>query len=118
MSKQDKNILFTNTPLEVEASYCEVIIPLALPTNYTWSIPEHLQHAAKVGIRVEVQLRNKKYAGIIRSIHQQKPAAFEPKEILNILDSSSCSRGWDRTTVLRNKVKALKAKIIKGDEII
>ena len=64
MSKQDKNILFTNTPLEVEASYCEVIIPLALPTNYTWSIPEHLQHAAKVGIRVEVQLRNKKYAGI------------------------------------------------------
>ena len=39
-------------------------------------------------------------------------------EILNILDSSSCSRGWDRTTELRNKVKALKAKIIKGEEII
>jgi hypothetical protein len=39
-------------------------------------------------------------------------------EILNILDSSSCSRGWDRTTELRNKVKALKAKIVKGEEII
>ena len=85
MSKQEKSTLFNNSPLGV-GGYCEVIIPLALPTNYTWSIPEHLQHAAKIGVRVEVQLRNKKYAGIIRSIHQQKPAAFEPKEILNILD--------------------------------
>lgn len=66
--------------------FAEVIIPLALPATYTWLIPAHLQHAAKVGIRVEVQLRNKKYAGIIKNIHQQKPAAFEPKELLNILD--------------------------------
>ncbi len=66
--------------------YCEVIIPLALPTTYTWAVPEHLQPAAKMGIRVEVQLRNKKYAGIIKSLSTQKPAAFEPKELLNILD--------------------------------
>ncbi len=86
MSKQEKNTLFNNSTSETGGTYCEVIIPLALPTTYTWSVPEHLQHAAKVGIRVEVQLRNKKYAGIIKNIHQQRPAAFEPKEILNILD--------------------------------
>jgi hypothetical protein len=38
-------------------------------------------------------------------------------EILNILDDPNCTRGWNRTTELRNKVKALKAKIIKGGEI-
>ena len=59
MSKQEKNTLFNNSTSETGGTYCEVIIPLALPTIYTWSVPEHLKHAAKVGIRVEVQLRNK-----------------------------------------------------------
>ena len=68
--------------------YAEIIIPLALPVTYTWAIPEHLQAAAGIGIRVEVQLRNKKYAGIIKHIHDQKPQAFEPREILNILDET------------------------------
>jgi len=66
--------------------FAEVIIPLALPTTYTWAVPTHLQHAAVPGIRVEVQLRNKKYTGIIKTIQDQKPQAFDPKELLNILD--------------------------------
>lgn len=66
--------------------YAQVIIPLALPTTYTWSIPQQWQAKAQVGQRVEVQLRNKKYAGIIKNLSPQKPEAFEPKEILNILD--------------------------------
>ncbi len=36
-------------------------------------------------------------------------------EILDMLDSSSCSRGWNRTTELRSKVKTLKAKMIEGE---
>lgn len=67
--------------------FAEVIIPLALPQNYTWRIPQHLQSSVQTGTRVEVQLRNKKYAGIIKTLHHNKPAAFEPKEILNILDN-------------------------------
>ncbi len=66
--------------------YAQIIIPLALPTTYTWAIPAHLQPLAKEGVRVEVQLRYKKYAGIIKAISAQKPNAFEPKEIINILD--------------------------------
>ena len=89
MSDKEKNstALFTS-PAGMSGSigmYAEVLIPLALPTTYTWSIPLHFQEAAKLGIRVEVQLRNKKYAGIIKNISSKKPA-FEPKEILNILD--------------------------------
>lgn len=66
--------------------YAQVIIPLALPLNYTWSIPKHWADKALIGQRVEVQLRNKKYAGIIKNLSTAKPEKFDPKEILNILD--------------------------------
>ena len=40
--------------------FAEVIIPLALPKNYTWAVPEHLKENIHHGSRVEVQLKNKK----------------------------------------------------------
>jgi primosomal protein N' (replication factor Y) len=68
--------------------FIEVIIPLALPKNYTWSVPDNLKDAIQPGIRVEVTLRkNKKYAGIVKKIVNTTPAAFTPSPILNILDS-------------------------------
>ena len=82
--QKKENILFTT---EDNSLFAEVIIPLALPQNYTWRIPEHLQSSVQCGSRVEVQLRNKKYAGIIKTLHHSKPEAFEPKEILNVLDA-------------------------------
>src|ERR1043165_2989541 len=67
--------------------YSEIIIPLALPKNYTWSVPDHLKDQLHVGCRVEVNLgKNKKYAGIVKRIHNEKPEFFEAKDILNILD--------------------------------
>jgi primosomal protein N' (replication factor Y) len=67
--------------------YAEIIIPLALPKNYTWSVPEALQDSMRAGCRVEVNLgKNKKYAGIVKRLHHEKPEFFEPKEILNLLD--------------------------------
>ncbi len=67
--------------------YAEIIIPLALPKNYTWSVPEALQDTVHVGCRVEVNLgKNKKYAGIVKRLHEEKPEFFEPKDILNVLD--------------------------------
>ena len=68
--------------------YAEIIIPLALPKNYTWQVPEHLEELTRIGCRVEVNLgKNKKYAGIVKRLHNEKPEFFEPKEILNVLDS-------------------------------
>ena len=70
-----------------EGAFAEIIIPLALPKNYTWFVPDHLKESVKVGCRVEVKLgKNKKYAGIIKRLHNEKPELFEPKEILNMLD--------------------------------
>src|SRR5579872_1565468 len=67
--------------------YAEVIIPLAVPRNYTWSVPDTWRTQIREGCRVEVELRNKKYAGIVKRLHDDKPAAFEPKPIGNLLDT-------------------------------
>ena len=68
--------------------FAEIIIPLALPKNYTWAIPDSLLEQVKPGCRVEVNLgKNKKYAGIVKRLHPDKPEFFEPKEILNVLDT-------------------------------
>ncbi len=67
--------------------FAEVLIPLALPKNYTWKIPDTMIEMITVGCRVEVNLgKNKKYAGVVKRIHSDKPTAFEPKEIINVLD--------------------------------
>src|SRR5215831_5392926 len=79
---------FSKTPLGDGGMYAEIIIPLALPKNYTWLIPGQMLDSVRVGCRVEVNLgKNKKYAGIVKRIHDEKPEFFEPKEILNILDT-------------------------------
>ncbi|MDQ3846233.1 MAG: primosomal protein N', partial [Bacteroidota bacterium] len=67
--------------------YAEIIIPLALPKNYTWQVPDNMEGQLKPGCRVEVNLgKHKKYAGIIKRLHDQEPVTFDTKEILNLLD--------------------------------
>ena len=85
-SQSETGLLYNSSGLE--DLYAEIIIPLALPKNYTWAIPPEFQQAAKPGVRVEVVLgKNKKYAGIIKKITDIKPDAFNPKPILNVLDT-------------------------------
>lgn len=73
----------------IQTNFAEIIIPLALPKNYTWEIPEHLQVNLQPGCRVEVNLgKNKKYAGIVKRLHNDRPQSFEAKEIINVLDAT------------------------------
>ena len=66
--------------------WAEIILPLALPTTYTYSIPTQFLQRALPGCRVEVIFgKQKKYAGIIRSVLDKKPP-YPTKEILNVLD--------------------------------
>jgi primosomal protein N' (replication factor Y) len=75
--------------------FAEIIIPLALPRNYTWSVPEKLAAQVHPGVRVEVNLgRQKKYAGVVKAVHPEKPAGFEVKEILNVLDPEPVIHPW------------------------
>src|SRR5947207_6330753 len=88
MENDLKQNIFHNTPLGDGGMYAEIIIPLALPKNYTWQIPEEMLDTVRPGCRVEVNLgKNKRYAGIVKRVHSEKPEFFEPKEILNVLDT-------------------------------
>lgn len=67
--------------------FAEVIIPLALPKTYTYAIPEEMADLAIPGVRVEVNFgRQKRYAGIIKSLSDEKPKEFDPKPIIQVLD--------------------------------
>ena len=64
--------------------FAEIIIPLALPKNYTWTVPDNMKEQVQPGCRVEVNLgKNKKYAGIVKRLHDDKPDFFDPKGIFN-----------------------------------
>ena len=68
--------------------WAEIILPLALPKVFTYEIPEHLKDKAQIGCRVEVVFgKNKKYAGLIKSITKQQPP-YSTKPIINVLDES------------------------------
>ncbi|MBS1733384.1 MAG: primosomal protein N', partial [Bacteroidetes bacterium] len=83
MTGSNDNILFNE---ENSGCWAEIILPLALPTVYTYAVPVHLLSEAKPGCRAEVVFgKNKKYAGIIKSIVTEQPV-YKTKPILNILD--------------------------------
>ncbi len=67
--------------------FVTVIVPVALPKLYTYSVPLHLKGMVKEGLRVEVQFGRKKlYSALIFKIHHNEPDGYAPKPILNILD--------------------------------
>jgi len=76
------NILFNEPSPGV---WADVILPLALPQTYTYSVPAHLLNKVQPGCRVEVELKNKKYAGIVKTITDKQPA-WQTKPIINVLD--------------------------------
>ncbi len=90
MREERVDINATGSPLGDggrSGGYAEVIIPAALPRNYTWSVPEHLLESVKPGCRVEVNLgKSKKYAGVVKRLLADKPEFIETKDILNVLD--------------------------------
>ncbi|MGB4845738.1 MAG: primosomal protein N', partial [Ferruginibacter sp.] len=71
---------------ESSGFWAEIILPLSLPTTYTYAIPSQFVERANPGCRVEVVFgKQKKYAGIIKSVFDKEPE-YPTKPILNVLD--------------------------------
>ncbi len=67
--------------------FVTVIVPVALPKLYTYSVPLHFKELVRVGCRVEVQFgKSKLYAALVYKIHTDAPENYVPKPIINILD--------------------------------
>lgn len=86
MTESDEHI--DDQPMLINDIFCytEVILPLALPKTYTYAVPQSLSEKINIGCRVEVVLgKNKRYAGIVKSIIKEAPP-YQTKAILNVLD--------------------------------
>jgi primosomal protein N' (replication factor Y) len=72
-----------------EVWYAEVVLPVPLAHTYTYRVPQELNDSVQKGQRVLVQFGRKKiYAGVIFSLHQKPPEAYQAKYVLGILDDA------------------------------
>lgn len=80
-----------NTALHPETTgitYAEVLLPLAIPKPYTYSIPPEWAEEVIPGKRVEVQFgKQKVYAGLVLAHPVKLAADLRPKPILSVIDS-------------------------------
>ena len=69
--------------------FINVLLPIAVPKPFTYSVPVELKDFILFGIRVEVQFgKNKLYAGIVVDIAVEKPIGYKVKNIVSIIDKS------------------------------
>ena len=69
--------------------FINVILPLAIPLETTYKVDATLASQIQVGIRVEVPLRNKLYAGLVHKILDESPDTdIVFKKIISILDKT------------------------------
>jgi len=67
--------------------FADVILPLALPCLYTYSVPFDLQNSVVVGKRVVVQFGKKKvYTAVVFHLHNDPPQEYTTKEIISVID--------------------------------
>ena len=67
--------------------FVDVLLPLALPSYFTYKVPSEFSSKIKFGSRVEVPFgKNKLYAALITSIHSNPPKNYETKNIISIID--------------------------------
>ena len=85
----------------VPLTVVDVLLPIAVPVVYTWSVPPHLVDQIFIGCRVDVNLGTKKrYAGLVKKIYKSSESSSRYKPILQVLDedpivSSTHLKFWD-----------------------
>ena len=69
--------------------YVDVIVPLPIASQYTYSLPSELEESVQVGCRVVVSFGRKKfYTAIVTKVHYAAPEGYETKDIEEVLDAS------------------------------
>ncbi len=71
------------------AKFADVILPLPLPTTYTYSIPQELGERVQAGCRVSVPLGPKKhYTAMVAVTHDNEPTDCQVRPIGELLDEA------------------------------
>lgn len=67
--------------------YAEVLLPLNLAKRLTYKLPRETDDDL-FGCRVAVELRGALYTGVITGLSQAEPEGYQPKEIVEILETT------------------------------
>jgi len=67
-------------------NFVSVILPLAIPKTYTYSVPDELKASVGFGKRVEVPLKNKLYSGLVIGLLEHVNLEYKTKDILSVID--------------------------------
>lgn len=62
-------------------------MPLSIPTSFSYIVPDEYKASIQLGVRVEVPIKQKLYAGIVVEIHDEAPGEFKMKPIRSVIDS-------------------------------
>ena len=69
--------------------FVDVIVPLPIANQYTYSLPQEMEEMVQIGCRVVVPFGKKKfYTAIVTNVHYAAPEGYETKDIAEVLDSS------------------------------
>ena len=69
--------------------FVDVIVPLPIANQYTYSLPQEMEEMVPSGCRVVVPFGKKKfYTAIVTNVHYAAPEGYETKDIAEVLDSS------------------------------
>ena len=67
--------------------YVDVIVPLPIAGQYTYSLPEGMAGRVCLGCRVVVPFGRKKfYTGLVTRVHEEAPEAYDTKDVSELLD--------------------------------
>ena len=73
------------------ARFAEVAVPMAVHGAFTYSIPDELRDAVRLGSRVEVEIGTKRTTGFVVGFLDQAPPATKLKPIRSLLDEDEAS---------------------------
>ena len=66
--------------------YVDVIVPLPIAGQYTYSLPEEMAGRVCLGCRVVVPFGRKKfYTGLVTRVHEEAPEAYDTKDVSELL---------------------------------
>ncbi|MGQ1945693.1 replication restart helicase PriA [Geofilum sp. OHC36d9] len=69
--------------------FADIILPVPLPLLFTYEIPSELKNEVQTGCRVVVSFGKKRMlSGVVFSLHNKAPEAYETKPILSVLDDA------------------------------
>ncbi len=67
--------------------YADIILPLAVRERFTYMIPDHLSGFIKPGVKVMIQLGNRKiYTGIVCRLHDDTPSYKNIRSVIDVTD--------------------------------